>query len=565
MSIGVQAGSVAQRRPAEVMGLARLGASHPTRLSFTRVLVRRLAAERWQVSCALWRIDDVGAGVAVYRVARGAHAYSLVAFGHPPDVGARSDAPTADAWDATFALVDGEVDGNDLERLAAQVPQQSAARLSARELCLSRANRSGRLVAHIVEHLAAGRQPDPSEIERVGYVLRTTAVYGSGRFGCADRELWSDRPEFAAPFQVEMLTLYLIRLFGLDLVDHLARRRTQATAASLAPELRRRLGVGNATGPGLAPFLINHPLLLHNWVTARETALARVRAVERPTADERGVFARRLAEARTLVAAWRSTHPPQQRRLHALRRDLDRLAREIAGGRMAEPRPWDALYRWAERTCGLEGQELLVSLLLEPHGALVDDLAETMSADEDGARRVDGRMSVAEVRAILARIYDWALDHDDDCTAPARTWCAAPVTGEPHLVHGAPMADVCALPVAPGRDARALHEALAFWPDETALAEVLLRHPEHRRAARRAQLAADRPYAEIRDDALVAEADPLDLLRATLAFFGATRFDPVPGDTLRNTLFQGAPLPDDLAGRDADGWIDDACEASTGH
>ena len=43
--------------------------------------------------------------------------------------------------------------------------------------------------------------------------------------------------------------------------------------------MRRRLGVGNATGLGMAPFLVRHPLLMHNWFHARETALARVRSL----------------------------------------------------------------------------------------------------------------------------------------------------------------------------------------------------------------------------------------------------------------------------------------------
>ena len=44
--------------------------------------------------------------------------------------------------------------------------------------------------------------------------------------------------------------------------------------------------------------------------------------------------------------------------------------------------PWDALYRFAEAKLSLEGQEATVALMLEPHGELIDDLAETMAADE---------------------------------------------------------------------------------------------------------------------------------------------------------------------------------------
>ncbi len=38
--------------------------------------------------------------------------------------------------------------------------------------------------------------------------------------------------------------------------------------------IQRYLGIGNSTGLGMAPFLINHPQLIDQWITSRETALA---------------------------------------------------------------------------------------------------------------------------------------------------------------------------------------------------------------------------------------------------------------------------------------------------
>jgi hypothetical protein len=74
------------------------------------------------------------------------------------------------------------------------VPKQEAGRISDRELVLSRANRSGRLWEHVVDRLAEGQQPDPARIDEVGYLMRTTAVYGSGKFGAADHNAMAGRP-----------------------------------------------------------------------------------------------------------------------------------------------------------------------------------------------------------------------------------------------------------------------------------------------------------------------------------------------------------------------------------
>ena len=163
------------------------------------------------------------------------------------------------------------------DRLAANVPRQEAGRISGQEFVLSRANRSVRLFDYVVTCLANGQQPDLREIEPVGYLMRTTAVYGSGKFGAVDRALWADRPEFAGSFQPELLAVWLIRSFTIDIVEHMARQRAPDRAIRLDPDIRRRIGVGNSTGLGMAPFLINHPALIHAWINARETALTRVR------------------------------------------------------------------------------------------------------------------------------------------------------------------------------------------------------------------------------------------------------------------------------------------------
>ena len=58
------------RDPDLVMRLSRMGSAHPSRLSFLRVLLRRLVAEGWRFDRPIWEVDDRGVGRAVYR-ARG--------------------------------------------------------------------------------------------------------------------------------------------------------------------------------------------------------------------------------------------------------------------------------------------------------------------------------------------------------------------------------------------------------------------------------------------------------------------------------------------------------------
>src|SRR4029079_13017714 len=182
-------------------------------------------------------------------------------------------------WDASFALVDGEASNEDIARLEANVPLQEAGRCSPRDFVMSRANKSVRLFDCIAEKLGAGEQPEISEVLRVGYLMRTTAVYGNGKFGLGDFGRVRAHPETDGPYRAEMLIVYMIRQFQIDLVEHVARMRGGTKAVKLDPMLRRALGIGNATGLGMAAFLIRHPILIHRWVMAREEALRRVRSV----------------------------------------------------------------------------------------------------------------------------------------------------------------------------------------------------------------------------------------------------------------------------------------------
>ena len=530
------------------MRLARMGSFHQTRLSFMRSLLRRLKSEDWKFKRNLWALDEQGFGRAVYTVYGPERAYSLVAFSHYLPDEMRSDRVIATAWDATFALFDGIPDEADLDRLQQNVPKQEAGRISDTELSLSRANRSVRLWQHVVECLAAGEQPNREQVEAVGYLVRTTAVYGSGKFGAADRLSIADRPEVSAPFQAELLSVWLTRAFSLDLVEHIALARGGAQAVAIDPELRRRFGVGNSTGLGMAPFLINHPALLNNWMMAREEALARVRALPQADAVAIDDFKQHFERACFNVAQWHSEHPIQIEKLDALRTDLESMRRYITRESLVDDHPWDRFYRWAEANLSLEGQEQLVALLLEPYGELVDELTQCMDADEHLAFFIDGAMPVARLCEIIETRCQWALQVDyGQPENQARFWYTSseklePRVGERFHEPGAEYE----LPLAVGCAIKQMHAALMVWEGGQTTAEFLLVHPEHRHTARRVQNLAVRPYAEIQDNLIAADMLPIDILRCKLSFFGATKFDPRSDRWVRICMYQDAPFPHEL-------------------
>ena len=552
--------TVPLRPPEQVARLDRLGSFFQTRLSFMRTLIRRMHREAWRFSTGLFDLDENGYGRVVYVVHTPHGDFSFVAFSHHLDPEDRTDRVIAERWDATFTLVEGHVEEADLDRLEANIPLQEAGRCSASELVLSRANKSVRLFSHVAGCLAEGKQPEMAELAPIGYLMRTTAVYGNGKFGLGDFPKLHEGPVLNAPFQAELLTVYMIRTFAIALVEHVARMRNPDKAVRLAAAQRRLLGIGNATGLGMAPFLIKHPILIHKWLHARETALARVRSVEQADAAHRSRFMELLQRAVDHVAQWNVDDARQQARIVTLRGELDALqtsCRADEATALPEHMPWDSLFRRIEANCSLEAQELAVSLLLELYPDLVDDLTDRMASDEIEA--TDPAMTLSELKTLIERDYDWALGIDfSQPPSQHYFWYYSEDKEEPRRgprfeEDGAD----CEMRLGFGRDVSALHDALNALDAgdlEQLTAEFLLAHPQHRAAARRVQTLSRFPYGEIRNNLLSEDCLPIDLLRCKLSFFGATKWDPKSDLWTRITMYQGAPHIDELGDASVDDW-----------
>jgi len=247
------------RDPNEIMKLSRLGSFHQSKLSFLRSFIREF--KDWDYKRSLFDLDERGYGNAVYTFSKNARSYSLVCFAQHINPDERSDRVIATKWDAAFVLHDGIPTKEDIKRLKENVPKQEVGRVSYKELTLSRANKSVRAFDHVVDSLSLGKQPDKKLLNKVGYLYRTTAVYGSGKFGLADRFRIKDRKEIYGPFRLEMMLVYLVRQFTFDQVNHIAKSKNPDKAIELDLNIARNLGIGNSTGLGMAPFIVNHPTL----------------------------------------------------------------------------------------------------------------------------------------------------------------------------------------------------------------------------------------------------------------------------------------------------------------
>lgn len=537
-----------QMRPAsQVMNLARLGSLHASRLSFVRTLVRQMAREQWRVVRTRFDFDSEGYGTAIYRLETPHHRYHGVVFSRPLAPEARSDRVIAEAWDVTFALVEGEVADSLLEQMAANVPLQEAGRQHPSVMVLSRANKSLRNFEYFANVLAEGRQPDPAWLTAVGYLYRTTAVYGNGKFGIADFARLQRNPDFNRPFSAQMFTVYLLRHFSIEQVEHLARERSPQRAVGLDPRLQRYLGIGNSTGLGMAPFLINHPQLIQQWVYGRERALAEARC-QPATETMRGRLLRLLTRAQTHLHQTRTEDYEQSARnqetVVSLGIVIDWLVRTEVSDDL-----WPELIDWAGEHCSLEAQELINTLLIELYPNGIDRLEDSLGCEESMELQPD--MRAAELRRLIETRYDWALTFDENNSDHQYWfWYRSVEKEEPRLGvrFEEPGADrEMALAIGP-RISRC-HALLKHFLEHNPaglVVEFLLAHPAQKECVRRMQTMARTPYGEIRANLWHRDMKPMHLLRTKLSFFGASRFDPKSDRWVRVTLFQGAPLFNEL-------------------
>ena len=534
------------------MDLPRLGAFSSSRLSFARSLIRKMARQRWQVTQTRFDLNADGYGEVIYRIQTPQARYHLVIFSRYLDDAQRSDRVIAEAWDLTFGLVEGDVEDDLMMSLSENVPLQEAGRQHPNLLVISRANRSVRNFSSFVEQLSQGRQPAESLLKTAGYLYRTTAVYGNGKFGIADFARLKDNPDFRQPFSAQMTAVYVLRQFSIDQVEHIARNKSP-DAVPLSDDLKRYVGIGNSTGLGMAPFLINHPLLINQWVHMRETALS---LAKQEAADEE-------AQQRLLDLMRRAIQSLQE---CDIENDDQRLKNEDVVSELsmaavwldqvsAEADLWLQLTDWAEAAFTLETQELINTLLIEIYPDHTDGLEDYMAAEESLDLVPD--MPLIQLKQLIETYLDWALQVDLTSSDERYWfWYRSIEKEEPRLgIRGVDEGEEKELSIAIGPRVQRIHATLDahLRQDPAALTiDFLMANQRDSDIVRRIQTMAGSAYGEIRANLWHREMKPMHLLRAKLSFLGAQRFDPKGDRWVRVTFFQGAPLIAELNAEPAD-------------
>ncbi len=535
------------RDPKTLMKLSKLGSFHQSKLSFLRSFLDEF--KDWDYNRDLFQLNEKGFGTAIYSFTKNKRTYSLVCFANEIKDEERSDRVIATKWDAAFALHDGIPSKQDLERLYDNVPKQEVGRLSYKELALSRANKSVRIFEHVIESLSNGKQPDIKKLSNVGYLYRTTAVYGSGKFGLADRFRIKNRDEIYGPFRLEMMLVYLVRQFTFDQVNHIAKNKNPKLAIELDVEICRNLGIGNSTGLGMAPFIVNHPILLNNWIMAREIALKKIREIKKVSKSEFEFFYNCLIKSLDNVTSWNTESDFQKKKINGLVNDLKKFIKFLkVEFNFKDNYQFNQIYNWIEENLKDECIEYIISIMMEPFDNIINPLINKMSAEEDEYFNIPCERTIEDLRNILERNYSEILKIDFVKKENNQNfWFISKNKEEPRVANryiekGSELEQ----PLAIARDIKKLYEIIFTKKNSLKIGSFLIDNNDLRHVIRRAFITEKFPYAEIQDNTIGSELMPIDMLRLKLSFFGASKFDPRSDKWLRICMFQGAPLPMDL-------------------
>ena len=546
------------RHPEEVMKLSRLGSFHQSKLSFLRSFIREF--KNWEFNRDIFDLDKDGYGVVVYSVRKNKRIYSLICFSQHINAEERSDRVIATKWDAAFVLHDGEPTKNDIERLKENVPKQEIGRMSNKELALSRANKSVRIFDHVVNSLSSGKQPDVNLLNKVGYLYRTTAVYGSGKFGLADRFRIKNRKEICGPFRLEMMLVYLVRQFTFDQINHISKMKNPNEFVSLDKKIAKNLGIGNSTGLGMAPFIVNHPTLLHQWIYNREKALKEIRSIKDVSKKEIEHFKFCLEKSKKIIDTWYTDSKYQNKKIKSLKNDLIKFNEYFSNLKFISKKYlWNEIFLWIVKYLDEECSEYLISMMMEPYDNIIEPLVKNMSSDEEKYFNIPSSRKLIELKKIIETKYKSILNINfNDKKSNTFFWFISKNKEEPRIAnrfeeYGSNLEQ----PLAIARDIKKVYEKISNENLSKTVADFLVDNDELRHVIRRIFISEKFQYSEIQDNTISESLIPIDMLRLKLSFFGAQKFDPRSDKWLRICMYQGAPLVNEIKNSD-DSWIYDS-------
>ena len=307
----------------------------------------------------------------------------------------------------------------------------------------------------------------------------------------------------------------------------------------------------------MAPFIVNHPTLLNNWILCRETALKKIREIKKVKNRDSNLFKACVKNSIQNITSWNTESEYQFKKINDLLKDVEKFLYFVENKfDFNSDYPFNKIYFWLEKETCEECIEYIVSIMMEPFNEITQPLIKKMSSEEEKYFNIPTNRTVEELKVIIEKKYSNILTinfkKDENFK---KFWFISKNKEEPRLAdrfeeQGSDLEQ----PLAIARDIKKLYDELLKSKNSLTIDKFLIYNSDLRHVVRRAFIIEKFPYSEIQDNTIGENIIPIDMLRLKLSFFGALKFDPRSDKWLRICMFQGAPLPNNLRDYDEQ-WV----------
>ncbi|MGE3150635.1 MAG: hypothetical protein AB7K04_16385 [Pseudorhodoplanes sp.] len=552
--------AVAVMRPAgELMTADMLRLQKVCDVSISRTLIEKIFEEKWRFERRFCEVDANGKGLVVYDIIAktGAMTFATRCNGLAPIE--RSGRIRDNEMDFYSVLFDGRVEMDRIWRETEEAMTKVwRGRTDNDSLGWSFANRSNRHFEYMVNALANGEQPDMARMaETGGYFIRNAGYYGNGRHGCRTWTAFGVDHPLGYPYHVDLFMLYMWKLVGYDFVETIARQRS-SKAVGLSKEIKRYLGIGNASGIGMVAAVIRWPHWVSAFCYAREFCLAMALTQKAPIEPSRVECLMTMLERASHYyrESFQDIDPEQENRV-AISGELlairDMVPDVLAG---AAAYPLMELIERVRRGFSRNVAEQLASLIVDMYPETARRVSFVLPSAMLTRRDVHPEMRLDALLHLIEQNYRWATDID--FSAPDKRhyfWYRSEENGENRRGERA---------VDPGVKfetfvdvawhIQGLRASLLKFPADWTVARYLVENPDDVYIISRVQISGEFPYSEVQANVTRQTFHPSDMIRFYLTVLGMESTDPTNMRWVTGTFLQGAPMPDDILSNTHRDW-----------
>ena len=151
----------------------------------------------------------------------------------------------------------------------------------------------------------------------------------------------------------------------------------------------------------MAPFIVNHPSLLNNWIYAREICLKKIREIKKVNSKDSDLFKDCLKKSIKNITSWNTDSEYQKKKIKGLLSEINQFIMYLDNDfDFNEEFPFNKIYLYLENNYDEECIEYVVSMMMEPYDDIVSPLIKKMSSEEERYFNIPTDRTVSDLSLI---------------------------------------------------------------------------------------------------------------------------------------------------------------------